>query len=59
VDSDFPNQIGSIKVTVVYDAKNKTGKILDESGKELTTIITYWFAWIGFHPKSEVFFHDE
>lgn len=43
------------KLEVQFDPVNRTGKILNENKKEIPTVISFWFAWVAFHPESEVF----
>lgn len=43
------------KFTVKFDSKNRTGAIYNEKGVEIPSLISYWFAWIAFHPESVVF----
>jgi hypothetical protein len=47
--------VGNVKVQVIYDAQNRSARVLDSDGRELPSVISYWFAWIAFHPESEVF----
>jgi len=43
------------KLEVQFDLLNRTGKILNENRKEIPTVISFWFAWVAFHPESEIF----
>ncbi len=43
---------------IEFDITNRTGKILDTNGKELPTTISYWFAWMAFHPESKIYKKD-
>jgi len=29
-------------------------RAIDRHGKEIPTVIVYWFAWYAFHPDTEV-----
>lgn len=40
---------------VVYLPQHRTARVLDERGAEIVSLMTYWFAWIAFHPRSEIF----
>ena len=42
-------------IDILFDPVNRTGKVMDTSGKEIPTVISFWFAWMTFHPESEVF----
>ena len=47
--------VGNRSVPIRFDAKHRTGEVYDTTGAEIPTVISYWFAWIAFHPDSEVF----
>lgn len=55
VKSPFMDSFSGKKLTIIYDAKNRTGKILDEEQVEIPTITSFWFAWMAFYPQSIVF----
>lgn len=40
---------------IEFDARNRTGRIVDQLGEEIPTTIAYWFAWAAFNPDTEVF----
>lgn len=42
-------------LTVEYDKRASFGKILDENGTEIPSVILYWFAWAAFHPDTAVY----
>ena len=48
--------VGDREIRVAYDAKHRTARVLDAAGKELPSLITYWFAWYAFYPQGEVFY---
>ena len=41
---------------VEFDAAHRTGRVLDGGGREVPTVIAFWFAWFAFNPKTEVFY---
>jgi len=47
--------LGDKQLTVEFDAENQTGRVLDDQGRELPTVIAFWFAWSAFHPDAGVF----
>ena len=49
------DQVAGQDLIVEFDIDNRTGQVLDRNGKELPTTIAYWFAWMAFHPESEVY----
>ena len=50
------DKVGGREVRVAFDAKHRTARVLDGSGKELPSVIAYWFAWYAFYPQGEVFY---
>ena len=55
IKSPFLDTFSGKKLTIIFDAKNRTGKILDEDQVEIPTITSFWFAWMAFYPQSIVF----
>lgn len=53
--SVFHDMVAGRKLEVQFDPVNRTGKILGENRNEIPTVISFWFAWMAFHPESEVF----
>ncbi len=54
-NGEITDQIGERKVTIRFDAKNRSGAIYDDQGKLLPAVRTFWFAWYAFHPEGEVY----
>ena len=42
-------------IKVVFDAENASAVAFDAAGKELPSVTGFWFAWVAFHPDTEVF----
>ncbi|MCP3852457.1 MAG: DUF3179 domain-containing protein [Gammaproteobacteria bacterium] len=55
ISSPYQDTFSGHKVTIIFNVTNRTGKILDSQGKEIPTITSFWFAWMGFYPESYVF----
>lgn len=43
------------ELTVVRSPSADSAYVLDEEGRELPSVLAYWFAWYAFHPDTEVF----
>lgn len=43
------------EIIIEFDAENRDGQIKNVSGEILTSMNTFWFAWYGFHPNSEIY----
>jgi hypothetical protein len=53
--SPFKDKIGNKAVVVTYDSKSRTATIKDASGKELPSVVGFWFAWYAFHKDTQVY----
>ncbi len=47
--------INGLKIRVVFDAENASAVVFDEAGNELPGVTGFWFAWVAFHPDTDVF----
>jgi len=55
VKSPFKDKLGKKTVYVAYDSKSRTATIKDASGKELPSVVAFWFAWHVFHKDTQVY----
>jgi hypothetical protein len=55
VKSPFKDKVGKKTVWVEYDSKSRTATIKDASGKELPSVVGFWFAWYAFHRETQVY----
>lgn len=53
--SYLDDKLNGQSVRIYYQPANHSAYITDDSGDLLSGISAYWFAWIAFHPQSEVF----
>jgi hypothetical protein len=49
------DNFGGKQLKLVFDVENRDGQIKDSSGKILTSVNTFWFAWYAFHPDGEIY----
>jgi hypothetical protein len=49
------DSVGSKTITVHYDPASRTARVKDAGGRDVPSVASYWFAWIAFHPKTEVY----
>lgn len=42
-------------VRIYYQSNNRSAHITTQGGTMLNGVSSYWFAWVAFHPESEVF----
>ncbi len=57
VESPYHETFAGQELTIIFDSKNRSGKILDEDNQEIPTTMSFWFAWMAFYPESDVFKH--
>lgn len=55
IKSPYKDSFAGTNVTIVFDAKNRTGKIFDGGQNEIPIVTSFWFAWMAFYPESVVF----
>lgn len=49
------DRVGGEEVRVEFDTASRTGRVLGPDGEEIASLIAFWFAWVAFHPETEVF----
>lgn len=56
--SDKPtiqDTVNGVKVKIQFSAQHRSGNVFYNSGEEIPTVTSYWFAWYAFHPGTEVY----
>ena len=48
------DKIGGKDIIIQYDSKNHFPQIKDSAGKSIPSVLSYWFAWQAFYPKTEL-----
>lgn len=54
-NSELSDRIGAKTIRLQFDVTDRSAEVFDTEGKLLASTIGYWFAWMTFHPDSEVF----
>lgn len=49
------DRVGGQLIRVEFDPQARTGQVFDADGKELPSLISFWFAWAAFHPETSLF----
>lgn len=49
------DSLNGLSVRVYYQPHNRSAWITTDTGRALNGVSAFWFAWIAFHPESEVF----
>lgn len=53
-DGILEDEVGGQKVRIRYDAKHRTARAEDADGRPLPSVMAFWFAWVAFHPQTQV-----
>ena len=48
------DQLGGTALTIRFDGMHRTAEAFDAKGQALPSVMAFWFAWVAFHPKTEV-----
>jgi hypothetical protein len=49
------DSVGKRVVRIHFDRSHRTARAFDGKGQPLPAVMAFWFAWVAFHPATEVF----
>jgi hypothetical protein len=49
------DRVAGKDIDIRFDTEHQTATAVEANGRELPTIIAYWFAWYAFHPDTDVY----
>lgn len=49
------DRVGGQSIRLEFDPQARTGRVRDAEGRELPSLIAFWFAWLAFHPDTGLF----
>jgi hypothetical protein len=49
------DRVGGQAVTIRFDREHRTAQAFDAQRRPLAGVMAFWFAWVAFNPKTEVF----
>ena len=58
VELPLKDELNSVPMSANYDRNSKMVVIVDKNGKELPSVVGFWFAWYAFHPETDVFVNE-
>lgn len=58
-DGVLQDSFSGQRFTVNYDAEARSARVVSDGGTLLPSLTAFWFAWIAFHPDTEVYTHTE
>lgn len=47
------------ELNIEYSTENHSARIMDKKGNLLTSVTAFWFAWMSFHPDSDVYMFEK
>jgi hypothetical protein len=51
---ELVDTVGGRRMRIRYDAQHGTAEAFDEQGRAWPGTMAFWFAWVAFHPHTEV-----
>jgi len=57
-EAEFSDSFNGIELTVRFNAQQRTGQVFHNNGNEIPVVNSFWFAWYGFHPQTDIFIHN-
>lgn len=55
---EIVDEINGKKIVIRFDKQHRLAQLYDGENKLLPSITGFWFAWMAFHPDSDVFSAD-
>lgn len=49
------DRVGGQRVRIEFDPEARTGRVFDAQGREIPSLIAFWFAWLAFHPETALY----
>lgn len=49
------DSVGGRRVRIEFDPEARTGRVFDDQGREVPSLIAFWFAWLAFHPGTALY----
>ena len=54
---ELRDQVGGQALRIRYDRAHHTAEAVDAQGRPVPGVMSFWFAWVAFHPRTEVLVH--
>lgn len=49
------DKLDTIEIQIRFDQQHQNARVHDAEGNEMVATMAYWFAWIAFHPDTQVY----
>ncbi|MCG8344394.1 MAG: DUF3179 domain-containing protein [Chlorobiales bacterium] len=46
------DSVGNTKIVVRYDAEKKHAQVTGPEGRQIPSVMSFWFAWQAFYPNT-------
>ncbi|MBI3156197.1 MAG: DUF3179 domain-containing protein [Burkholderiales bacterium] len=53
-DGRLDDRVGGRRVRIRYDAAQRSAEAFDAEGRALPAVAAFWFAWVAFHPRTQL-----
>jgi hypothetical protein len=50
----WPDRLGGRRIEIRYDRRGRSTEAFDADGRALPSVTAYWFAWVAFHPNTDL-----
>ncbi len=57
-DSPVVDKFNGVGLKIHFDEESSSAWVTNLTGKKLPAVSSFWFAWMAFHPDSEVYFAE-
>lgn len=55
VTTPMGDQLAGRHFSIHYDRHHQTARIIGQTGQEIPSVMTFWFAWYAFHPDTLIY----
>lgn len=49
------DEINGVEMKIYFDEESSSAWTTNQAGEKLPAVSSFWFAWMAFHPESEVY----
>jgi hypothetical protein len=53
-DGRLSDTVGGQPIDIRFDRAHHTAQAFDSQGRQLPSVMAFWFAWVAFHPQTAV-----
>jgi hypothetical protein len=49
------DRVGGQPIRLEFDPEARSARVVDADGRELPSLVAFWFAWLAFHPETALY----